>query len=521
MLKLKKKLHQQLKNSTKKPARSDTINKDAKQFQAWITQTLGNSFDFYHETVQVGSTNGYLYYLTTMTNTEVITEKITQPLSSISSNNQSMTLSEWKTLCHKIFGGTQHHFVATKNEVVTLLMKGYLVIHLDGMNEVIVIKIRSTDLRSIEEPSTQTIIRGPKEGFIENLDTNINLVRRRIKNPKLRFEEHVVGSETSTGVALGYLEGVANSKIVEEVRKRITDIQTNAIFESANIEEFITDKTLTPFPLLYNTERPDTIAAHILSGKVAIFVDGSPFVLSAPTVLNDFIATSEDYYLPYLMGTFLRLLRYLAFFISLLLPAFYVGIITYHHEMIPTDLIISIISQREGVPFPALVEAILMEIAFEILREAGIRMPRAVGGTISIVGGLVIGQAAVEAGLVSNIMVIVVSLTAISSFVSPIYSFSIAARLLRFVFIILAGIFGFYGILLGLIMMVAHLASLRSFGIAYLSPYAPFFLHDHEDTMVRVPIWMMRQRPKSFRTEEANKQPNAKSPSPPSQEAGS
>ncbi|WP_096200816.1 spore germination protein [Bacillus sp. FJAT-45350] len=498
------------------PNKKVTIHSNIGEMKKKLESTFGKTYDFMIEHIEVGHKIGIICYLTSMTNSNTIAEKLTVPLTnSINKEHNIRSEKDWYDLFHTVFPGTDHQIIEYENEVYEQLLDGKIILLLDGLSKALSIKVTTSNYRSIEEPSTQTIIRGPKDGFVEDIETNVSLIRRRIKNPSLRFEQFVIGSETRTTVYISYMEGIVNQSIVEEVRTRLSDINTNAIFESANIEDFITDKSLTPFPLLFNTERPDAISAHLLSGKIAIIVDGTPFTLTVPCVFTDFVTSPEDYYQPFMMGSLIRAVRYLAFFIALLLPAVYVGIITYHHEMIPTELLISLATQREGIPFPAVIEALLMEVTFEILREAGIRMPRAVGGTISIVGGLVIGQAAVDAGIVSNIMVIVVALTAISSFVSPVYSFAIATRLLRFIFILLSAVLGLYGVLLGLVLMVAHLASLRSFGVPYLAPVAPMIPHDQEDVLIRLPAWMMKKRPELLRTENSEKQSNAESPTPP------
>ncbi|MFN7249322.1 MAG: spore germination protein [Anaerobacillus sp.] len=481
-----------------------------------IKMIFGSTADLMIENIKVGQRDGMLFYLTTMTDWQVVTNKVLYPLTeSVDQKEQILTDAEWKNYGKKVFSGSQHTFIELEQQIVEAIVNGEAVIFVNGMQSVLSIKIKAFEKRGIEEPTTQTIVRGPKDGFNEDIQTNLSLIRKRIKNPALRFENYTIGSETGTSVYLAYVDGIINKKILAEIQKRLAKIDTNALFDSGMLEELIEDKTFTPFPLLYNTERPDAIAAHLISGKFALIVDGSPFVLAAPATFNDFTSVSEDYYQPFLMGSFMRLIRYLAFLMALLLPSFYVAVITYHHEMIPTQLLISVISQREGIPFPAVIEALLMEITFEILREAGIRMPRAVGGTISIVGGLVIGQAAVEAGIVSNIMVIVVALTAIASFVSPIYSFAISTRLLRFLYIVIASIFGLYGVFLGMIMLVAHLTSLRSFSVPYLAPFAPFTLQDHGDVVIRLPAWAMKKRPSYLKTESPNKQPNVQSPTPP------
>jgi spore germination protein KA len=311
------------------------------------------------------------------------------------------------------------------------------------------------------------------------------------------------------------MNSIVNQTVLKELKDRLNDIQVSAIFDSGNIEELITDKTFTFFPLALNTERPDSAAANIMDGKIVILVDGSPFALIVPAVFVNFFEISEDFYQPLYLGSFLRFIRYLSFMIALITPSVYVGVLTYHQELLPTSLLLSIIAQREGVPFPAVVEVLLMEITFEILREAGIRMPKAVGQMVSIVGALVIGQAAAEAGIISNIMIIIMAITAIANFVSPVYSFSSASRLIRFMLIISAACLGLYGVFLMLILMVAHLCSLRSFGIPYLSPLAPFILEDQKDVFIRFPYWAMSKRPKYMETEKGQKAKPTASPSPP------
>ncbi|MFJ7307288.1 spore germination protein [Peribacillus frigoritolerans] len=350
--------------------------------------------------------------------------------------------------------------------------------------------------RGVQEPSSQTVVRGPKDGFTETLRTNTALIRRRIKDPNLWLETKQIGEKTQTDVAIMYLKGVADDKTVSELQSRLNRINIDAILESGYIEELIQDEVYTPFPTVYNTERPDAVAAAILEGRIAIMVDGTPFVLIVPALMVHFFQSSEDYYQRADIATLIRVLRYLSFFLALLTPSLYVAVSTFHQEMLPTPLLISLASQREGVPFPAFVEAMLMEVVFEILREAGVRMPRAIGSSISIVGALVIGQAAVEAGFVSATMVIIVSLTAICSFVFPANSMASAFRMLRFLFMILAATFGLYGIILGLIVMVLHLNSIRSFGLPYLAPNAPFILQDQKDNIIRMPHWSLLKRPR-------------------------
>ncbi|WP_018752516.1 spore germination protein [Paenibacillus sanguinis] len=375
------------------------------------------------------------------------------------------------------------------------IMQGNTVILAEGFNRAISAGTAGGKYRSLSEPTTQNVIRGPKEAFTENLRTNLSLISRRLKSPKLRVEDKVIGVQTQTNVSVVYLEGIADSSVVKEIHKRLDQIDIDAILESGYIEEMIEDATLSPFPTIFNTERPDVATAGILDGRIAIIVDGSPFVLLAPITFFSFFQSSEDYYQRFYIASFWRILRFGAFFVSLLLPSLYIAITTYHPEMLPTTLLISLVAQREGVPLPALIEAFLMEITFEILREAGVRMPKAIGAAISIVGALVLGQAAVEAGLISAAMVIIVSFTAISNFVLPSTNLSVTVGLIRFLLMLLAGGLGLYGIMVGLMLLCIHLASLRSFGVPYMMPLTPLVWQNMKDVFIRLPLWKMRTRP--------------------------
>ncbi|MFC3750137.1 spore germination protein [Paenibacillus sp. GCM10012306] len=380
----------------------------------------------------------------------------------------------------------------------THLLSGDAILLLDGYAEGLRIGVTGREDRTVGEPTSQPSIRGPMDAFTENIQTNISLIRRRIKDPQLWLEIHPIGTITKTSVAIMYQKNIVSGQILQEVRNRLDAIDIDGILESGYIEEFIQDKTATPFPTVYNSERPDTIVAGILEGKVAIIIDGTPFVLLVPALFVHFLQTPEDYYQRSDISTLIRMIRFMSFLIVLLAPSFYIAITTFHQEMLPTNLLLNLAAQREGVPFPAFIEALMMEIVYEILREAGIRMPRTVGQAVSIVGTLVIGQSAVEAGIISAAMVIIVSITAISSYVIPANTMSISVRMIRFVLMGLAASFGLFGILVGVIILVLHLNTLRSFGVPYLSPLAPFNLDAQKDSLFRLPWPAMRKRPKMY-----------------------
>ncbi|WP_236035199.1 spore germination protein [Alkalihalobacterium elongatum] len=401
------------------------------------------------------------------------------------------------------------------DSIIHDLLSGMTILFIDGANRALVGGTVGGEKRSVEEPTSEITIRGPKDGFTETISTNIALIRRRLRSPHLRVEMLQVGTVSQTDVAIVYLEGIANEKIVKEVRDRLNRIEIDEILSSGNIEELIQDHNFTIFPTVFNTERPDIVANTISDGRVTIIVDGTPFVLIVPTSFSQFFKAAEDYYQRYDLSTLIRILRYVAFTLAMLGPSIYIALITFHQDLIPTTLVISLAAQREGIPFPAFIEAFIMEATFEILREAGVRMPRAIGQAVSIVGALVIGQAAVQAGIVSAAMVIVVAGTAIASFTTPAYNLAVAGRILRFVMMVFAATMGLYGIMIGLIMLVAHLSSLRSFGVPYLAPFAPLNLEDQKDGLFRFPLWASRKRPSLISQKRTVRMKQGMKPAPP------
>ena len=365
-------------------------------------------------------------------------------------------------------------------------------------NTFYIISTNSNEGRAISEPTSQTIIKGPKDAFTENINKNVFLIRKRIRNTALRVESLTIGQVSHTNIKFLYIEGIAKTDILNDIRSKLQKIKIDCILDSNYIEELVKLNKYSIFPTVLNSEKPDSVSAALLEGRVAVLVDGTPYVLTAPTFMVEFLQASEDYYHEFLISSFMRLIRYTAVFLTLLVPALFVTMTTFHQEIIPAQLLISIAAQREGVPFPAFFEVLMLEFTFEVLREAGIRMPRAVGSAISIVGALVLGQAAVEAGLISAAVVIVISITAISSFVITNYAMSNAIRLLRFAFLILAGALGIYGISIGLIILCLHLCSLKSAGLPYLTPSTLNANSINKDGIIRFPLWKMKYRPTSI-----------------------
>ena len=479
-----------------------------------IKQKTGNSSDVVIREIKIGENYNMrtaIVYIEGIVDNQSIQEYILQSIMKDNNKNKINRYNVIDLFSKDIMTIGNISPITNFDDLFGALMAGDTLILVDGVEQALSASTAGGEKRSIAESTTEMVVRGPKGAFTESLGTNTAMVRRIIKTPDLWMESIKVGRVTKTDVTFMYIHGIANNKVVNEVRERLERIDIDSILESGYIEQLIEDQTATPFPTVYNTERPDVVAGNLLEGRIAIFVDGTPFVLIAPAVFIQFFQSAEDYYARFDIATSIRLLRILMFMLSLIAPATYVAVTTFHQEMVPTTLIVAIAAQREAVPFPAFVEALLMELTFEILREAGIRLPKAIGSAVSIVGALVIGQAAVQASIVSPAMVIIVSITAIASFATPSFNMAISARLIRFLFMIGAATFGFYGIILCLLMMVVHLCSLRSFGIPYMSPFAPFTLVDNGDTILRLPWWTLRQRPRLVTTntvrEAANQQP--------------
>lgn len=408
----------------------------------------------------------------------------------------------------------QTTMASTMKEAVQGIVSGNIAILTKSENAVLLADLKGGAARSIEEPSSEPTIRGPREGFTEVLRTNTSLLRRKIKSPRLKMEPLRIGKITQTDVVITYIEGIVNASVLDEVRKRVKRIQIDGVLESGYIEDFIEDAPFSPFPTIQNTERPDVVAANLLEGKVAILTDGTPFVLLVPFTFYAGLQAAEDYYERFMFMTMIRWIRFLLFNAALFLPSLYVAITVFHPEMMPQSLLMSFAAARETSPFPTAVEAFLMELIFESLREAGVRLPKPVGSAVSIVGALVIGQAAVSAGIVSASIVIVVSGTGIASFAIPRYNLGLAYRLLRFPLLILAGTLGLFGIAMGFLTILLHLTSLRSFGVPYLSPLTPHVGRGVKDTLWRAPRWMLQVLPKLIAGKDIVRVPKGQKPGP-------
>ncbi|MGI2732079.1 spore germination protein [Bacillus cytotoxicus] len=407
-----------------------------------------------------------------------------------------------QTLVDRFISIGEINTVKTFPDLVNSVLVGDTVILIDGIPHALVINCRAWEKRGLEPPITEDVIRGPKVGFVEDIATNKMLIRRELRDPKLRFQSYIMGQRSQKEVTLIYIEDIINPYIVKELNRRLQSIKTDMILDSGKIEQLLEENTLSPLPQFLNTERPDRAIAALAKGKAIILVDGSPFAILAPMVIVDIFQSPEDYYERWIMATLLRGLRMLAGLMAVLFPAVYIALVSYHQGLIPSNLAYSIAGAREGVPFPAYIETIIMTLTMELIREAGLRLPKQIGQTVGIVGGLVIGEAAVNAGIVNPFMVIVTAITAIATFSLPVYSITITFRFLLFAFILAATIFGLYGIILALIALAIHITNLKSVGIPYSTPLAPTFYKDWKAEVARLPKAMLQTRPDYLQTKD-------------------
>lgn len=354
---------------------------------------------------------------------------------------------------------------------------------------------QSFKARNITEPATEGVIRGSHEGFVESLKTNISLIRKRLHNSNLKIKYFTIGNDSHTKVGMIYLDHIANKKTVASIEEKLSDIDIDFVLAPGHIEEFLSDN-FSIFPTMLSTERADRTVANLMDGRVAILTDNSPGALIAPTTFFTFYQSPDDYNSRWYFGSFIRFLRILGFLISVALPALYIAIVSFHYEILPTEIVFSIKSSLEYVPYPPLIEALGMQITLEILREASIRLPSRIGQTIGVVGGLVIGTAVVEANLVSNTMIIVVAITAISSFIVPITEMGSSIRLLGFPFMLMAAMFGLIGMSFLFMFVLIHLCKLESFGTPYFAPFSTLKWSEMKDTLIRVPIPFFQNRPR-------------------------
>ncbi|MCX7884072.1 MAG: spore germination protein [Caloramator sp.] len=436
---------------------------------------------------------GCIIFISGMVNIESINSNIIEPLMRVNLKyiENSLVLN---TLKNKVISSCEVFESETIDEITISLFNGSTILLIEDSEKALVISTKGYVKRAIIEPDSERVIRGPREGFTEEILTNLSLVRRRIKTPNLKFEFIKIGKITKTKVCICYIDSIADNRIINELYKRLNDIDIDGILDSGYIQEIIKDSPFSPFKTIGSSERPDSITAKLLEGRIAVFVDGSPLVLTLPYVFIEYFQSNEDYYLNYYYASFNRILRVFGAFLSASVPAIYVALMTFHQELIPTPLLLSIATARQKVPFPTIFEVLGLLLIFEIVRETGSRLPATIGQTISIVGTLVIGQASVEARIISAPVIIIVALTGITELLIP--KLMSAMIIIRFILIILSSVLGLYGYIFGTIGIFIHLFSLRSFGVPYMLGYGSIKPQDIKDTFIRAPWWYMIMRPK-------------------------
>ena len=403
-----------------------------------------------------------------------------------------------KALKENSFGLSDATCLQYMEEAVRGILIGDAVLFVDGFAGALKIPDKGYPQMGVNPSDTEKVVRGSSEGFTESEKANTALIRKRIRNTGLKVKEFQVGVRSFTNVALVYIEDLANPELVKEIHERLTAYEIDGVMDSGVLEQLAEERWYSPFPQFQSTRRPDRAAMSVLEGKVVVLVDNSPVALLLPADVNSFMKTTDDYYNRFYMATFARMIRYVAAFFALALPGLYLAVTNFHTQILPTPLLLSFWEARMGVPFPAALEVLLMELSFELLREAGVRLPGTMGNTIGIVGGLIIGQAAVEANLVSPIVVILVAFTALCSFAVPNEEFAFAFRILKFVLLALSAWLGFFGFLVGIFGVLVHMAGLKSFDIPYLTPYVGAQLNgyeDEKDSVIRYPLRMLKKRP--------------------------
>lgn len=451
--------------------------------------------------------SAFLIFIDGMVDRAIINAFILQPLmllSNLEIRNEAEKLEDY--IKDHLLPQNQLKVSKDLREIIYQINFGGCAVFVDGLGEVFIADVKGWEHRGIERPNNELILRGPQEGFNEVLRSNTALIRKFLLDEKLVVENMTVGKRSKTPCALLYIRDIANDSLVKEVERRLKGIDADYILSSGELEQYIEDNTFLPAPQLLATERPDRTASHLTEGKVAVLVNGSPFALVMPATLTSLMHSPEDSFARFPYGSFMRLIRFMGVFLALLLPGIYVAVTNYHIEMIPTDLLMSIESARERVPFPTIIEILIMEISFDLIREAGVRIPGPIGPTLGIIGALILGQAAVAANIVSPILIIIVAVTGIGNFTVPDYSLSFSVRITRFIYIILGSMAGLLGITTGVFIHGLYFAAAKSFGVPYLSPFGPITARKLADSLIRAPVWRQERMPDFLNTKKKYKQ---------------
>lgn len=447
-----------------------------------LIKMCGESFDIVSREITIGQKKVSYIYSETLSSSDSVTDFLLKPISNILLLNNGNESSNFEELIKNSITGASCKKVNNLDDAVKEIFNGHTVLVIDD-SYMLAIETKATLDRGITEAEVENSIAGPKDAFGENLNKNVGLIRKRIRNHNLIVKTLFLGNESNTKIAISYMDNIADKSLVNKVLERAKKIKNDIIIDGGYVtEEF---SRVSFLPEVNQTERPDLASFALLEGKVCLLVDNSPTVLIIPTFFIDFFHTADDYYQKNINTTFIRILRFIAFFIAIFLPGYYISITTYNPTSIPTALLMKLISQHTSVPFPAFFEILIMIIAFEILRESDIRIPNKVGSSTSILGGLILGDAAVSAGIISPIMIIVVAISSISSLIFPYNSMINLIRYYRYFILVLAILFGLYGIFIGFALLIINISSITSFGYPYTYPFVPFIKNDIKDSLIK------------------------------------
>ena len=407
---------------------------------------------------------------------------------------QNLILVPLSNHIHQIHQLAEPVDVTDFKSVLLKLTAGHTLLHFHQTNQLLSINTYSAPTRAITDTVTESTVIGPQDAFTESLETNISLVKRRIRNPMLKNEDHILGTESNFKISILYIDDLINKENLDTLRERIDQIDYPIFTDISMLMQAIEDNPLSPFPQYYMSVRPDSISQYLLDGRIVIFMDNSQAAIVCPTTFLEMFITIEDYYNRWTTASLLRMLRFFGFFLTIMITPAYISAITFHPELLPYELLLNLQESRSRVPFPPLFEVLFIELIIEVLREAGSRMPTKVGQTIGIVGGIVIGTAAVEAGLISNILIVLVATSALLSFLPPIFLMSNTSRFIRYIFILSAGLFGLFGQMLAFAWLLAHLLNLNSLGTPYMTPFIPRKASDLLDSVIRFPTEYIKGR---------------------------
>jgi spore germination protein KA len=511
---IEKKIKEKMEENQRKTAPTDKVQKNMDANLEYMKKVYSiplnsdiviREFMIHHRNEPI---KAFIIFIDGMVDSEIINNYILKPLmvnSMYELREGREDLKEY--VSDRLLPHCQVSIEKSYGKIIEKVNFGGCALFVDSLEVSFTADVKGWEHRPVERPNNEIVIRGPQEAFNEILRTCTAQIRKRLKDEDLIVEDITVGIVSKTTCSMLYIKDVANEKLVDETRRRLENINVDYMLDSGALEQLIEDDSIFPSPQAISTERPDFVSEMLSNGRVAIVVSGSPVVLVVPVTAFDLMHSAEDLYIRYPYVNLLRYIRYAALFLALLMPGIYLAIVNYHQDMIPTDLLLAVEAARERVPFPSLVEILLMEFSFELIREAGIRVPGPIGPTLGIIGALILGEAAVAANIVSPILIIIVAVTGIGSFVIPSYSLSFSVRIMRFIFIFFGSLAGFFGIAVGLFLLGIWSVSLKSFGVPFMAPFGPRTSRKYKNVVFRAPEWKLENRPDYLNVKKKERQP--------------